>query len=141
MTVAAEKLSADKEGRVAPSPALDSRGLRDAVSVYDIAKWNILAPDGPMWFRGYATWPDTAGSSVTAALQRLRAERVVVAHTPQRGIVARFDNRVFLIDSGMLASVYKGRPSALEIKDAGLKAIYPDEEVVLVAPGALASGR
>ena len=141
LTVAAEKLSADKENRVAPSPALDSRGLRDAVSVYDIAKWNILAPDGPMWFRGYATWPDTAGSSVTAALQRLRAERVVVAHTPQRGIVARFDNRVFLIDSGMLASVYKGRPSALEIKDAGLKAIYPDEEVVLVASGALASGR
>jgi hypothetical protein len=146
LKIATDKLAADKEGREAPAPTLDSRWLREAVAVFEIDKWAILAPDGPMWFRGYATWPDTAGPQVTTALERLRADRIVVAHTPQpkTGIVARFDNRVFIIDSGMLASVYKGRPSALEIEGTGIKAIYPDGEVVLVAPtgpGPAASSR
>jgi hypothetical protein len=146
LKIATEKLAADKEGREAPAPTLDSRWLREAVAVFEIDKWAILAPDGPMWFRGYATWPDTAGPQVTTALERLRADRIVVAHTPQpkTGIIARFDNRVFIIDSGMLASVYKGRPSALEIEGTGIKAIYPDGEVVLVAPtgpGPAASSR
>jgi hypothetical protein len=49
-----------------------------------------------------------------------------------RGIRVRFGQRVFLIDTGMLAAVYKGRPSALEIDGARIKAIYPGEESVLV---------
>ena len=32
----------------------------------------------------------------------------------------------------MLASVYKGRPSALEIDGARIRALYPDEEKILV---------
>jgi hypothetical protein len=88
-----------------------------------------------MWFRGYATWPDTAGPMVATVLDRLRAARIVVGHTPQVNgtIRPRFDNRLFLIDTGMLAAVYKGRPSALEIDGTQVRALYPDQEVVLVS--------
>jgi hypothetical protein len=60
----------------------------------------------------------------------------VTGHTPQASgrITPRFENRVFLIDTGMLAAVYKGRPSALEIKDGVITAIYTDRRDVLVKP-------
>jgi hypothetical protein len=46
----------------------------------------------------------------------------------------RFDNKVFLIDTGMLSSYYPGgRPSALEIcGDARFIAVYLDQQVVLL---------
>jgi hypothetical protein len=118
----------------AASAALDAQWLAAATAVHDIDKWAILAPDGPMWFRGYATAPDTSASMMTAILQRLRADRLIVAHTPQPHgtITSRFDNRLFLIDTGMLASVYKGRPSALEIDGTRIRALYPEAEAVLV---------
>ena len=137
LKIAIEKQSADKAGRQAPSPTIDDqRWLAEAAAVADITKWAILAPEGPMWFRGYATWPETSGPLITTLLQRFRADRIVVAHTPQPwgAIVSRFNNRLFLIDTGMLASVYKGRPSALEIEGARVKAIYPQDEAVLVEP-------
>jgi hypothetical protein len=87
-----------------------------------------------MWFRGYATWPETSAPMVTTILQRFRVDRIVVAHTPQPNgsILPRFGNRVFLIDTGMLTSVYKGRPSALEIEGGRIRALYPKDEIVLV---------
>ena len=42
-------------------------------------------------------------------------------------IEVRFDGRVFLIDTGMLSSVYTGgQPSALVIEDGAFTAIYTD---------------
>jgi len=38
--------------------------------------------------------------------------------------VSRFDNRVFLIDTGMLAGAYQGQPSALEFSHRGTTAVY-----------------
>ena len=49
------------------------------------------------------------------------------------GQVARFGNRVFLIDTG-ISSVYRadgGRPSALEIRDGIYTAVYLDSRTVL----------
>jgi hypothetical protein len=132
LKTAVDRVSAQKEGRDAPSPRLDGRELQEAAAVYDIANWAILSPEGPMWFRGFATWPETAGPKVSTVLQRFRAERLVVAHTPLASgtIRPRFDNRVFLIDTGMLTTVYKGRPSALEIDGTRISALYPGEEAV-----------
>jgi hypothetical protein len=124
----------ERASRGAPASGLGGQWLAAAAAVYDIDKWAVLAPDGPMWFRGYATAPDSSAAMVTAILQRLGADRLVVAHTPQpQGtITSRFDNRLFLIDTGMLASVYKGRPSALEIDGARIRALYPESEAVFV---------
>ena len=51
--------------------------------------------------------------------------------TPSRRIVPRFDDRVFLIDTGMLSETYQGRASAIELTDTSATAIYLDDRVPL----------
>ena len=103
----------------APSrPLWTCRLLREAQEILEIAKWSLIDPEGPLWFRGYATWPeDTTAAQVTAFLDQMKLARIVVGHTPttDRRIVARYGGRVVTIDTGMLASYYMGDPSALEI--------------------------
>ncbi len=93
----------------------------------------LLNADGPLWFRGYARWPEDDDSKVAALLTHFGVSRIVSGHTPSGGILPRFNNRIFLIDTGMLVSVYKGRPSALEIVNGTATAIYPDTREVLTA--------
>ena len=90
----------------------------------------LLGEEGPMWFRGMATWSEEEGTPyLREILARHDAKRFVCGHTPQSaGIRARFDNQVFLIDTGMLSSFYKGgRASALELDGDRCRAIYLDE--------------
>lgn len=111
--------------------------LREAFEIIKIDQWSIMAGEGPLWFRGYATWPEeeVARAKVVGLLDKLGVQRIVVGHTPQRDgrIAARFQGRVFVMDTGMLAEVYKGRPSALEIRGANVSAIYEDSVVPLTA--------
>jgi hypothetical protein len=48
--------------------------------------------------------------------------------------VTRFDGRVVMADTGMLATHYEGRASAVEIRNGQLLAVYPGEGERLVAP-------
>ena len=105
--------------------------------------WSLLAPQGPLWYRGYATLPDAASQDVEAALQKRGVRRLVIGHTPMATarITPRFGGRVFLIDTGMLSSHYKGgRPSALEMEGGRVTAIYTNarEELTPAAPVAAA---
>jgi hypothetical protein len=61
-------------------------------------------------------------------LARLKVQYMVAGHTvrPKFDIVPRFDNHVFLIDTGMLKGVYGGRGSALEFRDGSVTAYYTD---------------
>ena len=105
--------------------------------VLNIGGWFTLHPHGPLWFRGYATWTDDEGASrVNTLLDRYGAARFVVGHTVQatRTITPTLGGKVFLIDTGMLASHYGGRASALEIRGEQLTAIYPDTRVALFGP-------
>jgi len=106
----------------------------------DIDQWLTVRPDGPLWFRGYARWSDPKGlSELPGILDTLGVRHLVVGHTPQRprSIRSRFDGGVFLIDTGMLASVYTGgRPAALEIEDGTFTAIYVGLEQRLLEPPA-----
>jgi hypothetical protein len=91
--------------------------------------WLTIHPDGPLWFRGYAEWSDEQGAAEIAQLTKaFGVVRFVVGHTPQiGGIVPRFNNQVYLIDTGMLSSYFPGgRASALEIQDQKVSAIYSD---------------
>jgi hypothetical protein len=96
------------------------------------------ASEGPLWYRGLAQEPeDKLIGGVKAMLERLQAQYIVVGHTVESkaDITPRFENRVFLLDTGMLAEVYKGRASALEIQDGHFTARYADGEPrVLPAP-------
>ncbi len=128
-------IDAQRNDREAPRPALTLEELQEAQAIVDIGTWSLLAPQGPLWIRGYATLPDAEQDKVAAVLKSYRATRLVVAHTPQPSRIAqRFGGLVYVIDTGMLASVYKGVPSALEIVGDRVTAIYLDSQEVLTPP-------
>jgi hypothetical protein len=121
--------------------------LREAVEITKIGDWSLLAGEGPLWFRGYANWPEDgmARAKVGAFLDKAAVKRIVVGHTPTKDarITPRYDARVVVIDTGMLTEAYQGRPSALEIRGARMSAIYEDGTVPLAAASApaMALGR
>lgn len=130
LTAATQAIGAARAQGTEPS-ALDVAMLGETQGILEMAKWSLIDPEGPLWFRGYATWPEqTTSKQVRAFLDQMKLARIVVAHTPtpDRRIVVRYSGRVAIIDTGMLASHYKGVPSALEIVGGRVKAIYPDGE-------------
>jgi hypothetical protein len=114
----------------------DVRLARALIPVAQITTSSLFAGEGPMWFRGYATWSEEEGAAKTAALlKKYDLKRIVVGHTPLASgrIQPRFGHTLFLIDTGMLGPpTYKaGRASALEIDGDTVTAIYADERVPL----------
>jgi hypothetical protein len=105
-----------------------------------IDTWALADVDGPLWFRGFATWSEAEGASqVTNLLRRYSMAHFVVGHSipSTMRITPRFSAGVFLIDTGMLSSFYPGgRASALEIRDGRFTAIYAGERTTLFEPGA-----
>lgn len=99
-----------------------------------INNWSITDPEGPLWYRGFAQQPERdIDALIDDMLARFDVARAVVGHsvTASRRIIGRFDERVFLIDTGMLESAYQGRASALELLDGRVTAIYQEESVPL----------
>ena len=99
------------------------------VPLVNIGYSSLFAPNGPLWFRGFASWTDEEGDAkISELLKKFRADRFVTGHTPQSDgrIKERFSGKLFLIDTGMLNGKFypQGRPSALEITPAGAKVIY-----------------
>jgi len=124
-----EKLNALAAEKKAPPDAARVAAL--LVPLANIHVSSLFHPDGPLWFRGYATWPDAEGATqMSALLKHHKVKRFVTGHSVQADgrISARFNNALFLIDTGMLGGKYwpKGRPSALEITPSGAKPIYLD---------------
>jgi len=123
-------------------PALDLPFLREAQDINNtIPKWNAIDPEGPLWFRGWASWAeDATAAQVTAFLDQMKLTRIVVGHTPtpDRRVTVRYGGRVIALDTGMLASYFMGNASALEIAGSQMKAIYADGEVDLTLPKAAA---
>jgi hypothetical protein len=102
--------------------------IRRLQFLMNFEKLTLVDSDGPLWYRGLATMPDDQQPVVDALLRRYNARRIVLGHTPQLPagrIRTRFGGLVALIDTGMLSSFFKGgQPSALEIQDGKLTAIY-----------------
>ena len=111
----------------------DPMGLGGLVQIND---WSIIHPDGPLWFRGFATWPaDVGAMQIKTLLGRYNVARFVVGHTipESKRITPRYSGAVFLVDTGMSSSyVPDGTPSALEIRDGRFTAIYGSERVTLL---------
>jgi hypothetical protein len=98
--------------------------------IYEVSP--MMVDEGPLWFRGFAQWPDEQLISyVPEWLKRNNAWRVIVSHTPRSDgrIQSRLDGAIFLIDTGMLSEFYKGgQASALEIRDDEVTAVYATGE-------------
>ncbi len=126
-----------------PAPGAEARLTRQEREDIDLLlevqsqrDWSIIDANGPLWFRGLARWDEQEGLEQARALtERHRVSRIVAGHTPQatRLITSRFENRVLLIDTGMLASASTGRASALEIKGQELTAIYLTGRIPIAA--------
>lgn len=120
---------------VAVARAAAERHLDVATDLPSFDEWLLtVSPNGPLWFRGYAAWPDpVAGPLVDQVLETLHASRLVVGHSTLSGTIKpRFDGKLYLIDTGMLKGYIEGgRPSALEIEGSHVRAIYPDATEVL----------
>ena len=104
-----------------------------------IGTWALADGNGPLWFRGFATWSAAEGASqITKLLRRYSVAHFVVGHTVPNTmrITPRFSAAVFLIDTGMSSGFYPGgRASALEIRDGRFTAIYAGDRTTLFAPG------
>jgi hypothetical protein len=102
-------------------------------------QWMASSSDGPLWYRGLAKEPEaTLAAGLEALLARFGARYVVVGHTvmAKATVTAWLANRVFAIDTGMLPEEYKGRASALEIKNGRFTVYYGDGTTqTLEAPG------
>jgi hypothetical protein len=133
------EIMAERKSQVTPDP----QGQARMVQFLGYGEWLSVRVDGPLWFRGYDKWTDDEGmAQIGKVLEAYDAAHVVVGHTVQREgtIRPRFDNKVFLIDTGMLSSYYPGgRASALEIcGDTRFTAEYIGQQVALIPPAAAA---
>lgn len=134
----AEAVQNPKDFKLAETIESGKRQIQRLTAFLGFNNWLSVHRAGPLWFRGYATWNDAEGAAqVAKLLEGLGVSQIVVGHTPQTDgrIAARFDGKVFLIDTGMLSSHYDGgRASALEIVAGKFTAIYPDQRIVLLDP-------
>ena len=124
--------AAQAEGKEPDRGKLNVPLLMEAQEILKLETWTVVSPEGALWYRGLATLPDdAAGGPFAPLLATYNARRFVTGHTPQQTgrITARFGGRAILIDTGMLASYYKGRPAALEINGDTLTAIYETERL------------
>lgn len=128
--------TAQAEGKEPDRSRLNVPLLMEAQEILKLDTWTVVSPEGALWYRGLATLPDDpAGGPFAPLLAKYNARRFVTGHTPQQTgrITSRFGGRAILIDTGMLASYYKGRPAALEINGNTLTAIYETERVPIAA--------
>ena len=118
---------AESEGQPNPGAGEQAMLQHPLAELQRLGKWTILDPNGPLWFRGFATWrSDEGGPRLDDLQRRYGPVRFVVGHTMTSGfrVLARFSSRVFLIDTGMLSSYYQGgRASALEIQRGSTYAV------------------
>jgi hypothetical protein len=85
----------------------------------DAAAGPLLSDAGPLWYRGTARCHALIEERrLQRGLDRLAVRRVVIGHTPTRTlrVSSRFGGRVVMVDTGMLAQVYHGHPSALVVE-------------------------
>jgi Calcineurin-like phosphoesterase len=86
-----------------------------------------LGEDGPLWYRGSVYCkPIIEEPVLDAALANLRAARVVVGHTPteDRRVHELYGGKLLMLDTGMLAQYYGGRPAALIVENGAARVRY-----------------
>ncbi|HEU5467834.1 MAG TPA: metallophosphoesterase [Steroidobacteraceae bacterium] len=123
-----------------PEALLAAGAAEQSAAIAGLQEAPAFTTAGPTWYRGQALChPFIEDENLAAALSRLGAKRLVVGHTvtTTRRVSSRFDGRVILLDTGMLASAYQGRPAALVLEGGRVGAAYADRPGELVPPEAV----
>lgn len=100
----------------------------------------MFGPNGPLWYRGSVRCKNLLEIPVLqSALDNLGAARVVVGHTPtaDRRVHKLRNDRLVMLDTGMLVGSYQGRPAALIIESDTMEVQYlnPTERLQPLGPG------
>ena len=137
MTIDEAVLEIQRERAAIPMRDTENTKLKEELEKFiGLLTW-LVSPDNPTWYRGLAEQPEQVlGPSLNAMMARLKIGYIVAGHTVLPGfeIRQRFDNRVFLIDTGMLRPAFGGRASALEIQDGRFTAHSIGEPPRALAP-------
>lgn len=120
-----------RERLTAPAPPeLRADLVASSEELIRLALGAELGSESPLWYRGtvYCN-PLLEAPVLNSALERLGAARLVVGHTPtgDRRARALLDGRLIMLDTGMLAQYYAGRPAALLIEPGGIRVQYGDD--------------
>jgi len=101
------------------SPPVTADELPGAATSRPATPGDLLSDAGPLWYRGTARCHVLIEADrLQRSLDRLAVRRVVIGHTPTPilRVQSRFAGDVVMLDTGMLAEVYRGRASALVIE-------------------------
>ncbi len=85
----------------------------------------LFAPDGPLWYRGNSLEPERVErSQIEFVLNHLKADKLVVGHTPtgEGQVTSRFNVRLFRLDVG---KVYGRKPYCIEFEGNEVKVFNP----------------
>ncbi|MEM7097758.1 MAG: metallophosphoesterase [Pseudomonadota bacterium] len=88
-------------------------------SIQQAASEPALGGQGPAWYRGNSgCHPLIERENIAEVLSITGARGIVVGHTPTpaREVTSRFGGRVLAVDTGMLASTYRGAPRLLRLQ-------------------------
>jgi hypothetical protein len=120
-------MTRDREiAQAALASATDPTGIREFLELGESPE---LGVEGPFWYRGSVYCkPLLERPILEAALEQLAVARVVVGHTPtaDRRAHSLYDGKLLMLDTGMLAAYYNGRPTALVIEDERMHVQYAD---------------
>ena len=106
----------------------------------------VYDPNSPLWFRGLATKNEaSAGGEIDRTLANLGARAMVVGHNyfsrpggassvVTKALVARFHDKIWIMDTGISSGSYNGIPSAL-IYDHGEFKVWGETEEVAARSG------
>ena len=92
-----------------------SVGLPRPVVRADALLARLYGSQGPVWHRGYFLEPMMNDAQIDRVLARYGVKRIVVGHTPMRGVFSHHGGRVLSVDSDM----QKGRSGELLFWDEG----------------------
>ena len=127
----------DGEGSSAmPSADLTAK-LNEFIALSDAP---VFSSEGPLWYRGAIYCRDIFSRPILdASLANLGVTNVVVGHTttPDARVHVTHDNKMTMLDTGMLVEYYSGRPAALIMENDGRVVQYldPDERQEAVSDG------
>lgn len=103
--------------------------LKSLDAIKELNDSDLHSLDGPLWYRGNVVCSELIEyDKLTATLDAIGADRVVVGHTPTPGrtILERLDGKLIEIDTGMLSDYYGGSANALIIDESGMSVVNQD---------------
>ncbi|WP_223668479.1 metallophosphoesterase [Kangiella shandongensis] len=118
------------EGKIRSRALNKPSTVKKARRFLKVADSLMLTTFGPIWYRGNIYCHIySERQTLDNALQRFHSKQILVGHTPDksRKVRSRFDNRLILLDTGMLRSHYHGHPSAVIIENDALQVLNIDD--------------